>query len=471
MIAQFKTITLLGLLSALLVSISYGIVGGQRGLYLGLTLAAAINFCIWYYCHHLALATYQAQPLTPSQEKVLVPMVQKLCARANLPLPKLYIIPTSVPNAFATGRNPDHAIVALSEGIIHLLPTEELEAVIAHELSHIKHHDTLISTVAATLASAIAFLADLASDGFSSSRRKRTHSLNLLAWLLTVFLAPLAAAILQLSLSRTREYAADAGAAEITNNPRALASALQRLENGADNLPFPGNPAFASLLIINPLADDLVSNLFSTHPPTDKRREKLLNFELYPQSIANKQGKKLRQNLLAASISSFVIALMWGILTYNYLANEVAIVEARWAQVESQLQRRADLIPTLINVTQTHAQHQESLVSLLITSHQSYLQAVTLEEKSQAIAEINRAINSLQDYASNNLSLQSSQLFINLQYEITGTENRLAVERMRYNQAVQKYDRFIHQFPNIIIARKFGFHPFSFWEINNSGTI
>jgi heat shock protein HtpX len=278
---QFKTVALLGLLSALLITISYYLIGGSTGILVGIALAAVTNIGSWFYSDKIALAAYRAQPIDRSQAPGLYNMVERLCQRANLPMPALYVIPSPGANAFATGRDPEHAAVAVTEGIVNLLPEDELEGVIAHELSHVRHRDTLTQAVAATIAGAISFLAQMLSYSlwWGGGSRDSDRSPNPLGLLLTITLAPLAASVIQLAISRTREFAADAGAAQLTGNPRALASALQRLENTAKQIPMDSNPAFEPLLIVNPFSRQFMSSLFSTHPATAARIEELLKLE------------------------------------------------------------------------------------------------------------------------------------------------------------------------------------------------
>jgi heat shock protein HtpX len=278
---QLKTAALLALLSGLLISISYWIIGGSTGVIVGIALAAITNLFSWYQSDKIALAAYGAQPISPQQAPGLYEMVERLCQKANLPMPRLYIVPTQSPNAFATGRDPEHAAVAVTEGILNLLPEDELEAVIAHELSHIANRDTLTQAVAATIAGAISFLAQLVSYSmwYTPYSRDERNTPNPLGVLLTVILAPIAATIIQLAISRTREFAADAGSAKLTGNPRALARALQRLEAAAQSIPLHANPAFEPLLITNPFSGQFLSNLFSSHPSTEARVEALLKLE------------------------------------------------------------------------------------------------------------------------------------------------------------------------------------------------
>ncbi|MEG4802372.1 M48 family metalloprotease [Microcoleus sp. ARI1-B5] len=277
---QIKTAALLGLLSALLITVSYWVIGGTGGAIIGIGLAAAMNLGSWFYSDKIALAAYGAVPVTANQAPALYTMVERLAQRANLPMPGVYIIPTASANAFATGRDPEHAAVAVTEGIMNMLSEDELEGVIAHELTHINNRDTLTQAVAATVAGAISWLAQMASYSmwFSGGRDDR-NSPNPVGLLLTIILAPVAASVIQLAISRTREFSADAGAARLTGNPRALARALQRLESGARQMPLDGNPAFAPLLIVNSSAGDWFRSLFSTHPTTESRIENLMKLE------------------------------------------------------------------------------------------------------------------------------------------------------------------------------------------------
>jgi heat shock protein HtpX len=278
---QFKTVALLGLLSALLISASYWLIGGWTGAVIGVGLAAVTNLGSWYYSDKIALAAYGAQPVTRDRAPELYNIVKRLSDRAGLPMPGVYIVSTQAANAFATGRDPEHAAVAVTEGILKLLPEDELEAVIAHELSHVRNRDTLTQAVAATVAGAISFLAQMVSYmmWFGGGSRDDEGGPNPLALMLTMILAPIAATVIQLAISRTREFEADAGAARLTRNPKALARALQRLENLGRQLPLDSNPAFEPLLISSPFSGQFLANLFSTHPSTEARINNLLKVE------------------------------------------------------------------------------------------------------------------------------------------------------------------------------------------------
>ncbi|MBV9389530.1 MAG: M48 family metalloprotease [Chroococcidiopsidaceae cyanobacterium CP_BM_ER_R8_30] len=279
---QIKTFVLLALLSALLVAIGYLIFGGTTGIMIGIVMAAITNLGSWFFSDKIALSAYHAQPVSPEQAPSLHAMLERLSQRARIPTPALYVVPSPTANAFATGRDPQHAAVAVTEGIVNLLSKEELEGVIAHELSHIINRDTLTQAVAATIAGAIsslAYMAQWTSFGMAYGGRDNRNGPNPLGLLLAVFLAPIAASIIQMGISRAREFEADAGSARLTGNPRALARALQKLEMGARQMPIQGNPAFEPLLIINSFSGSGLANLFSTHPSTEARIQRLLELE------------------------------------------------------------------------------------------------------------------------------------------------------------------------------------------------
>ena len=277
---QFKTVALLGLLTGLLVIIGYSLYGPQ-GAIIGLVMAAVTNFGSWFYSDKIALQAYRAQPVTRQQAPGLYSMVERLAQKAEIPMPGVYIVPGAAANAFATGRDPEHAAVAVTEGIVKALSPEELEGVLAHELTHIINRDTLTQAVAATIGGAIAFLAQMLQYSmlFGGSRDRNGGGVNPIALMATIFLAPMAATIIQMGISRTREFAADAGAAKLTGNPRALAQALQRLEASAQRMPMQANPAFEPLLIVNALPQQMFRSLFSTHPSTADRVARLLEIE------------------------------------------------------------------------------------------------------------------------------------------------------------------------------------------------
>lgn len=276
-INQVKTAGLLGLLSGLLVLGGYYLVGNEQGLYLGLGLAALTSFGSWYYSDQAALMSYRAQPLAREEAPELYDLVGSLAAKAEIPMPKLFVVPTKSPNAFATGRDPEHATVAVTQGILELLSRDELAGVLAHELTHIRNRDTLTQAVAGTIAGAITFLGRMLSFGalYGPVTRDSRQNANPLGILFLILVAPIAAGLIQLAISRTREFAADAGAAEITDNPLGLANALKKLETIATQIPMNGNPAMSPLLIINPMSKEGLQSLFRTHPTTEERIRRL----------------------------------------------------------------------------------------------------------------------------------------------------------------------------------------------------
>jgi len=271
--ATMRTTVLLATLSGLLVGIGYLVSGGNPSttlLFLG--IAVAINFFSYFFSDKLALKMSRAVPMEESENPQYFQMVRELCLRAAIPMPRLYVIPQDQPNAFATGRNYKHSAVAVTQGITRLLSTEELRGVVAHELAHIKHRDILIQSVAATIGAAITYIAYMLM-WFGGNE----SPLGLIGSLAMILLAPLAASIIQLSVSRQREYAADAGGAAICGNPESLASALLRLEQGAEAIPMTGhvNQASEPLYIVKPFKAKGMAGLFSTHPPIEERVKRL----------------------------------------------------------------------------------------------------------------------------------------------------------------------------------------------------
>jgi heat shock protein HtpX len=268
---NLKTFFLLTLLTLLAIGVG-DYFGGQNGMILGFVIAAVTNFISYFFSDKIALAMYHAQPIPREQLPRVYAVVERLVQKANLPMPKLYVIPTDSPNAFATGRNPNHASVAVTQGILGLLDDEELEGVLAHELGHVRNRDILTSSIAATLAGAITMLARMGFwFGMGGDNRDRDRG----GGLLMIFLAPLAAMLIQLWVSRTREYEADATGAHITHNPYALARALQKLDAYSRRVPLVATPSTAHLFIVQPLFGMNIGNLFSTHPPIYKRIERL----------------------------------------------------------------------------------------------------------------------------------------------------------------------------------------------------
>jgi len=272
----FKTAFLLTFLTLLLMLLGRWF-GGQNGMEIALIFAAIMNFVSYFFSDKIALAMYRAQPATREQLPRVYATVERLTQKIGIPMPKIYVIPSDSPNAFATGRNPSHASVAVTQGILNLLNDEELEGVLAHELGHVNNRDILISSVAATIAGAITYLAQVAKWGmiFGGVERDDRDRGGGLAGLLMLFLAPLAAMLIQLWVSRTREYQADASGAHYTGNPYALASALAKLDAYSRQLPMQATPSTAHLFIIQPLLGMSLGSLFSTHPPTAKRIERL----------------------------------------------------------------------------------------------------------------------------------------------------------------------------------------------------
>jgi heat shock protein HtpX len=275
---MFKTAFLLTLMTLLLMFIGRAF-GGQNGMFLALILAAVLNFVSYFFSDKIALSMYRAQPVTSEELPRAYAAVERLTQKIGIPMPKIYVIPTESPNAFATGRNPQHASVAVTHGILSLLNDEELEGVLAHELGHVNNRDILISSVAATIAGAITMLASMGRwamifGGYGRNERDSRNGGGL-AGLLMLIVAPIAATLIQLAVSRSREYQADATGAHFTGNPYALASALQKLDTYSRQLPMQASPSTAHLFIIQPLLRINFGGLFSTHPPIAKRIKRL----------------------------------------------------------------------------------------------------------------------------------------------------------------------------------------------------
>jgi heat shock protein HtpX len=274
----FKTTLLLTVMTLLLMVVGRAF-GGQRGMLIALVFAAVMNFVSYFFSDKIALATYRAQAVSREDLPRVYNIVERLSQKVGLPMPKVYVIPTDSPNAFATGRNPQHASVAVTQGILGLLNDEELEGVLAHELGHVRNRDILISSIAATLAGAITYLASIAKwgmilGGVGGDRDERRG--GGIGALIMIFLAPLAAMLIQLAVSRSREYGADDTGAHWTGNPYALASALAKIDAYSKRAPLVASPSTAHLFIIQPFLGGMsFGNLFSTHPPTAKRIERL----------------------------------------------------------------------------------------------------------------------------------------------------------------------------------------------------
>jgi heat shock protein HtpX len=267
-----KTTLLLAAMSALLLFLGESL-GGMQGLVVGFVFAAMTNFASYWFSDKIVLSMYGATPVGP--EHRLYGIVAGLAQRANLPMPRVYVIPQASPNAFATGRNPDHAAIAATQGILQMLTDSELEGVLAHELAHVKHRDILISSVAATMAAAIMMVARFAM--FFGGGRRDDRDGNPIAGLAMLILAPIAAMLIQAAISRSREYDADAGGAAIAGSPMGLANALRKIDSASRVVPLDANPATAHMFIIKPLSIGGMLSLFSTHPPTEARIEALLH--------------------------------------------------------------------------------------------------------------------------------------------------------------------------------------------------
>jgi heat shock protein HtpX len=273
-----KTGILLTILTLILV-LAGEYFGGTNGAWLALVIAAATNFFSYFYSDKIALAMYGAQPVTREELPRVYNVVERLTQKAGIPMPKVYVIPTDSPNAFATGRNPQHASVAVTHGILALLSDDELEGVLAHELGHVRNRDILTSSIAATLAGAITILARMAFwfGAFGGGGDRRDREGGGLGGILMLVLAPFAAMLIQLWVSRTREFEADASGAHLTGNPYALASALEKISAVSQRVPLLASPSSAHLFIVAPLlSGEMLANLFSTHPPIQKRIERLI---------------------------------------------------------------------------------------------------------------------------------------------------------------------------------------------------
>jgi heat shock protein HtpX len=271
-----KTVLLLGLLSGLLL-VGGQAVAGRQGLYIGLALAVAMNFFSYFFSDKMALAMYSAQPVTETENdgvyRRVAPMVRRLTERMGIPMPRLWLIPEESPNAFATGRNPAHASVAFTEGVLRLMDDRELEGVIAHELGHVLHRDILISSIAATIAAAITSIAQMAF--FFGGHRRDDEEGGGLGAVFMLLASLIMAPLIQMAISRTREYSADAAAAKYTGTPYGLMSALQKLENWSKRIPMDASPATAHMFIIKPFSGQSFMRLWSTHPSTEERIARL----------------------------------------------------------------------------------------------------------------------------------------------------------------------------------------------------
>jgi len=271
-----KTGILLALLAAILMVVG-GLIGGQQGATIALVMAFVMNFAAYWFSDKIVLAMYRAKQVSESEAPEVHRIVRNLARKAGIPMPKIYRINTPTPNAFATGRNPEHAAVAVTTGIESILNSEELEGVLAHELAHVTHRDILISTIAATIAGAISYLTYMAQWALmfgGGNRDREGNPLQMVGAIVSIIVAPLAAMLVQMAISRSREYHADEGGAQLAN-PLSLASALRKLEIGNRQVPMETNPGTAHLFIVNPLHGGGIANLFSTHPPIQDRIARL----------------------------------------------------------------------------------------------------------------------------------------------------------------------------------------------------
>jgi heat shock protein HtpX len=271
-----KTAVLMAAITALFMAIG-SVLGGQQGMMIALVVALGMNFFSYWFSDKLVLKMYNAQEVDPTSAPQFYGMVRELAERAQLPMPRVYLIQEDAPNAFATGRNPQHAAVAATTGILRVLSERELRGVMAHELAHVKHRDILISTISATMAGAISMLANFAMFFGGRDSEGRPH--NPVVSILVMLLAPLAASLIQMAISRAREFEADRGGAEISGDPQALASALQKIKQYASGIPMDAaerHPETAQMMIVNPLSGGGLRGLFSTHPSTEERVERLL---------------------------------------------------------------------------------------------------------------------------------------------------------------------------------------------------
>jgi heat shock protein HtpX len=278
---RIKTVLLLAGLTAFLIFMGK-VIGGRQGMYLAFLLALAMNFFSYWFSDKIVLRMYGAQEVSPAEAPQLHQMVEELAREAGIPKPRVYIIPDDSPNAFATGRNPEHAAVAATEGIMRLLTPTELKGVLGHELGHVRNRDILISTIAATLAGAIMILADIARFGaIFGLGRDDDEGPGLLGVIVMSIIAPLAAMLIQMAISRSREYLADETGAHLAHNPESLARALEKLAMGSQRVPMDASPATAHMFIVNPLTGSSLMNLFSTHPPIEERIARLRAMRSY----------------------------------------------------------------------------------------------------------------------------------------------------------------------------------------------
>jgi heat shock protein HtpX len=273
---SMKTVVLMTVMTVLLVFVG-SLIGGRGGMLMAFVFATIMNFGSYWFSDKIVLRMYGAQALMQSDAPELFQIVQELTGRAGLPMPKLYMIEGDQPNAFATGRDPEHAAVAVTKGILNMLSRDELRGVLAHELAHVKHRDILLGTIAATMAGAISMLAHMAQWGmiFGGGRSSDREGGSPIAGLVMIIVAPIAAMLIQMAISRSREFLADEGGAQMAGNPLSLANALRKLESRAKQIPMNASPSTAHMFIVNPLSGGGIAKLFSTHPPMEERIARL----------------------------------------------------------------------------------------------------------------------------------------------------------------------------------------------------
>lgn len=276
MMNGLKTMVLMVTLTLMLVAVG-GLLGGRSGMTFALVMAFGMNFITYWFSDKIVLRMYRAVAVSEADAPELYEIVRRLAHRAELPMPKVYIINEDQPNAFATGRNPEHAAVAVTNGIMRILSREELEGVIAHELSHVMHRDILVSTVAAAIAGAISYLAQMAQWAmiFGGGRRNDDEGGSPFAAIIMMIVGPIAAMLIQMAISRSREYGADESGARLSGNPLYLAGALRKLQAASQRIPMDANPATSHMFIVNPLSGGGIMKLFSTHPPIEERISRL----------------------------------------------------------------------------------------------------------------------------------------------------------------------------------------------------